>query len=429
MLLLDLINLVEQELASSKFSEDLKLIKNTFGIENIEVEIEEFRLNKIVEQYEKELEPTVTCGILTYNEERSILRCIKSIENEFDEVIVLDSFSEDRTLEIIQRNFSDVKIKQSKWQDDFSFSRNKILDMVSSEFVFFMDADNYFHPSNKNKVKKIAKLVKYLNIVCVISPVIIEYNGHIYTDNRKMFSKDLNISFRGKVHEEPLFENGDVPINITADIVIHHDGYNPNLVDQEAKNTRNSLLSKKMIEKEPLNPKWHYFYARELSIKKQNIDEALLHLKMAIKIYENPRNNYLRYQEETLILICKILFNKGDFSQLNNYINKLETLNKNCIDIDYFRGLILFTDIRNRTKSIINSFKSSEKLNKYSYINSNNEHINLLMGQLFMYLDDWENVIASYQKVNSVHLKKEILSKFEKIIEISENFQEKELCI
>ena len=46
----------------------------------------------------------VSVNIMTLNEERCIERCIRSIKNFADEIIVLDTGSTDKTLEIIQKN-------------------------------------------------------------------------------------------------------------------------------------------------------------------------------------------------------------------------------------------------------------------------------------------------------------------------------------
>ena len=46
---------------------------------------------------------SLTVVIITFNEERNILNCLQSVEGIADEIIVLDSFSKDRTKEICLR--------------------------------------------------------------------------------------------------------------------------------------------------------------------------------------------------------------------------------------------------------------------------------------------------------------------------------------
>ncbi|MCA1060834.1 SunS family peptide S-glycosyltransferase [Rossellomorea aquimaris] len=424
-LLHDLVNLVRRDFPSSKLSGDLEMIEKTNNISTTEVNMNLNDIHIYVTHYEVGEEPSVTCGILTYNEERSISRCIKSIENEFDEIIVLDSYSQDDTKQIIEKHFTKVKLIQAEWNNNFSYSRNKLIDISNSDFIFFIDADNYLDEKSKYKIKRVAKLVSYLNLKCVISPIIIEHNGHIYTDNRKMFLTNNSIYFKGKVHEEPFINGGVVPLNITADIVIHHDGYDPQFVNQDTKNSRNIALTQEMINIEPESPKWHYFYARELLREKGSLDKVVYHLKTSLELYKKQENKYFRYQDEALVLMCKVLYNAGKIKQLMGYINELETLNEHCIDVDYFRGLILLTDIRRRVESIVSSLRIEEVSNKFSYINSRNEHIHMLLGQLYSYLDNWEMVTESYENVHSNHLKVQIISNFNQISKNINKYREK----
>jgi len=79
--------------------------------------------------------------IMTFNEELNIVRCIKSVIDNFSQVIVVDSFSSDNTKNIIQ-DFANVKLYENKfthWADQ----RNWMLENchIDNEWVFFLDAD------------------------------------------------------------------------------------------------------------------------------------------------------------------------------------------------------------------------------------------------------------------------------------------------
>lgn len=75
--------------------------------------------------------------ILTKNEERHIADCLRSADWA-DEVIVLDSFSEDRTVEIAQ---SMGAIIYQRPFLNYADQRNVALDLADSDWVFFIDAD------------------------------------------------------------------------------------------------------------------------------------------------------------------------------------------------------------------------------------------------------------------------------------------------
>lgn len=80
----------------------------------------------------------ITGIILAKNEEENIERCIKSL-NFCDEVVVVDDFSNDATVEIAHRN--KAKVYKNKVDNDFSKQRNFALEKAGSEWVIFLDAD------------------------------------------------------------------------------------------------------------------------------------------------------------------------------------------------------------------------------------------------------------------------------------------------
>ena len=83
----------------------------------------------------------ISAVVLTRNEEKNIEECIKTL-SFFDEIIIVDDNSEDKSLEII-RGLGDkrIKIYQRALRGDFSAQRNFALEKTRNDYVFFIDAD------------------------------------------------------------------------------------------------------------------------------------------------------------------------------------------------------------------------------------------------------------------------------------------------
>lgn len=78
--------------------------------------------------------------ILTKNEETNIVDCLESVV-WCDEIIVVDDYSTDRTLQVI-KNFSPrIKIFQRSLNNDFSAQREYALSKAKNDWVLFIDAD------------------------------------------------------------------------------------------------------------------------------------------------------------------------------------------------------------------------------------------------------------------------------------------------
>lgn len=82
----------------------------------------------------------ISAVVLTKNEEKNIERCLKSLEF-CDEIIVVDDYSEDKTLEIIKKLNFGIKIFKNELKNDFASQRNFGLNKASNEWVLFIDAD------------------------------------------------------------------------------------------------------------------------------------------------------------------------------------------------------------------------------------------------------------------------------------------------
>lgn len=93
--------------------------------------------------------PKITGLIITLNEEQNIAEVIKNIYF-VDEIIVLDSYSIDKTVEIAQ-SFDKVKVYQNKFEN-FTDQRNLALDYATHNWILFLDADERLTPELKAEI-------------------------------------------------------------------------------------------------------------------------------------------------------------------------------------------------------------------------------------------------------------------------------------
>ena len=93
----------------------------------------------------------ITAIIPTLNEEIHIEASIKSVDFA-DEIIVIDSFSTDATIELAKQH--DVKIVQRVF-DDFSSQKNFAIDLAKNDWIYILDADERVTPSLKKEILSI----------------------------------------------------------------------------------------------------------------------------------------------------------------------------------------------------------------------------------------------------------------------------------
>lgn len=96
----------------------------------------------------------ISAIIITRNEERNIQNCIDSIKDVVDEIVVVDSFSTDKTEEICRKY--DVKFFQHVF-DGHIQQKNRALDLTSNNYVLSLDADEVLSPELQQSVMAIKK--------------------------------------------------------------------------------------------------------------------------------------------------------------------------------------------------------------------------------------------------------------------------------
>lgn len=167
--------------------------------------------------------PTLAIGILTKNEARLIGRCIESALFA-DEVIVLDSGSSDNTLDIAQK-LGAKTFTSPDWQG-FAVQRNRLLEQVNSDYIFFLDADEVITPELKAEIQGIVH--SGATGVWKVRWTVVAY-GHVlkhFKSNASMerlFPTALLDHYKGVVHEEAVLRgSGHVPRSVMKHRLLHH---------------------------------------------------------------------------------------------------------------------------------------------------------------------------------------------------------------
>ena len=148
----------------------------------------------------------ITALVLTYNEEENIDDCLNSI-NWLDKVIVIDSYSDDKTQEI-SNSFANVDFYQREF-DDFASQRNFGLEKVSTDWVFVIDADERVTNDLKAEIETLADNPKVNGYEIARKNYFlgkwIKYCGWYPDYTLRLFRAKFR--YEGLVHESPNINN------------------------------------------------------------------------------------------------------------------------------------------------------------------------------------------------------------------------------
>ena len=83
---------------------------------------------------------SVSLCMIVRDEEEVLGRCLESVKSTADEMIIVDTGSQDRTKEVAAQ-YTD-KIYDFEWKEDFSAARNFSLSKGTKDYLMWLDADD-----------------------------------------------------------------------------------------------------------------------------------------------------------------------------------------------------------------------------------------------------------------------------------------------
>ena len=155
--------------------------------------------------------------MIVKNEEAVLARCLESAHPWVDEIIIVDTGSTDKTVEIATR--FGAKISTFKWCDDFSAARNFSIEQATGDWILWLDADDVLPEETGHRLRNLITYAKP-EVGCI--RMYYETRGardasHI--DRTSLFRNDPSIRFEGKVHEQ--LQLADFQ-SLQTNLEIHH---------------------------------------------------------------------------------------------------------------------------------------------------------------------------------------------------------------
>jgi len=254
---------------------------------------------------------TVSVCMMVKNEEHNLPRCLKSIKPLADEIIVVDTGSTDKTVEIAE-SFG-AKIYHHPWENDFSKHRNQSISYATSDWILIADADEefFFGPDGVREIKeKVLPLVEKHNNSAAILLKDIQKSNILMQFSTVRFFKKGEIHYEGIVHNQAIVKGHAIVIPESI-MYMHHYGYDLTSEQKEAKFNRSVGLLKKRLQENPSDYGCYFYLFEFYAVHKRHREAAEYGQK------------YLRYKKQ---LKAIKRFNPGiyygmarNYMEINNY--------------------------------------------------------------------------------------------------------------
>jgi glycosyltransferase involved in cell wall biosynthesis len=218
---------------------------------------------------------SVSLTMIVRNEERNLPLCLESVQGLFDEIVIVDTGSTDRTKEIATAFGG--RVLDFPWIDDFAAARNVSLANATGDFVLWLDADDVIEPQQKGKLAALLKSLRIDTPTAYALRCICNIEGgaaQIIADQPRLFPRMEGMRWVYRIHEQiiPALHQARVPV-VWTDVAIQHTGYADPVVHENKRQRNFRLLCRELAER-PDDP-FIYYYLGTLSFERKLWQEAL----------------------------------------------------------------------------------------------------------------------------------------------------------
>ena len=210
----------------------------------------------------------VSLCMIVKNEGKNLRRCLQSVIDAVDEIIIVDTGSTDNSCEIA-KEFG-AKLQSFEWNGSFSDARNQSLELATGDWVLCLDADEELAPESTSILRRLIEDER-------ISGYFLRIENYVGGNGATEMSPDIVFRlfrncpehrFRGAIHEQIADvitqHNKAAKFFVAEDMVIRHYGFLEQQIIEKDKKNRNLRMIEEHILKYPDDKLLHYHYGAEL---------------------------------------------------------------------------------------------------------------------------------------------------------------------
>lgn len=272
---------------------------------------------------------TISLCMIVKNEEKVLARCLDTVADLVDEVIIVDTGSTDRTREIASL-YTD-KIYEFTWIDDFSAARNFAFSKATMEYIYSADADEVLDKENRQRFRVLKE-----NLLPEIELVQMKYGnqlqfGTVYNFDEefrpKLFKRHRDFVWEGAVHETVRL----TPVIYDSDVVITH------MPEKNHAGRDLEVFRRQIMKGVYLDKRLHHMYAQELYLSgtREDFEKAM---DFFVSSAGDPDRDADQVMEACL-MVAHAAKSSGNIVQFFQYTTKLvagEGCSEVCCELGLF---------------------------------------------------------------------------------------------
>lgn len=243
----------------------------------------------------------ISICIIAKNEEQYISECLRRLTAYDWEIVVVDTGSTDRTVEIAREYTPNVF--HFDWINDFSAARNYCISKASNDYILVVDCDEYLEADAQTS-HFIGTLTQQITsyqvgMLTLLSPVLetettagdTSSPSVVHEHIARFFHKQY-VRYQGSIHEQLVAKNGNALTFVQIPLTFYHAGYNTIDIRKE-KTSRNIPLLEAALQKNGADP-YILFQLGQSYFGLFDYERALTYFEKALALDVNEQEDYVQ---------------------------------------------------------------------------------------------------------------------------------------
>lgn len=170
----------------------------------------------------------ISACYIAKNEAENLAKSIKSLKNQVNEIVVVDTGSTDNTI-VVARKLG-ARVYSFPWQDDFSKARNFALSKAKGDWLVLLDADEYFTAKTAGNIRQVIRQAQQADalLIQMVNYDVDKAEIQDYFYQLRIVRNQQGLHYEGKIHEELKLSDGKSMkfLRIPPEMLeIYHTGY------------------------------------------------------------------------------------------------------------------------------------------------------------------------------------------------------------
>ena len=253
--------------------------------------------------------PISVC-IIAKNEEQYIEECLRRLALYDWEIVVVDTGSTDRTVEIARKYTPNIF--HFDWVNDFSAARNYSISKASNDYILVVDCDEYLEADDKTHeiIQHLTEQISSVQIGMLnrfspsadldSSPAMsaaTEVSSPLVKEHIARFFHKKYTHYEGTIHEQLASLQGDRPEFVSIPLSFYHVGYSTTKLKEEKANRNISMLETE-LKMNPASP-YILFQLGQSYFGLSDYERALPYFEKALALDVNEQEEYVQTMVES----------------------------------------------------------------------------------------------------------------------------------